>query len=70
MTRKDYELIAKVLRNSDQIIDDMALEALAKNFAEALESENPRFDRRRFIFASTFTDTKKREAQAQLMASN
>ena len=51
MTRKDYELIAKVLRNSDEIIDEMALEAIAENFANELESTNPRFNPARFLSA-------------------
>jgi hypothetical protein len=68
MTRKDYELIAKVLRESDGIIDQMALEALAENLAEALEQTNPRFDARKFIFASTWTETKKRETLATIDA--
>lgn len=52
MTRKDYELIARVLRNSGEMIDEMALEALAENFADELADTNPRFDRDRFISAS------------------
>jgi hypothetical protein len=52
MTRKDYQLIAEVLNYSlDAIIDDMALEALASNFADELALDNPRFDRARFLAA-------------------
>ncbi len=58
MTRKDYQLIARVLRNSDEMIDEMALEALVENFAEALSAENPRFDSKRFIGASLGISTK------------
>jgi len=52
MTRKDYNLIAEVLRDSlDLIVDDLALEALASNFADELATDNPRFDRARFLAA-------------------
>ena len=52
MTRKDYQLIAEVLNYSlDAIIDDMALKALASNFADELALDNPRFDRARFLAA-------------------
>jgi hypothetical protein len=52
MTRKDYQLIAEILNYSlDAIIDDMALEALASNFADELALDNPRFDRARFLAA-------------------
>ena len=52
MTRKDYNLIAEVLSYSlNAIIDDMALEALASNFADELALDNPRFDRARFLAA-------------------
>ena len=52
MTRKDYNLIAEVLRDSlDLIVDDLALEALASNFADELALDNPRFDRARFLAA-------------------
>jgi hypothetical protein len=52
MTRKDYELIAKVLKDftpedgvfieRNQIVEDLA---------KALATENPRFDRERFLVA-------------------
>ena len=52
MTRKDYKLIAEILRDSlDAIIDDLALEALASNFADELAKDNPRFNRERFLKA-------------------
>lgn len=68
MTRKDYELIARVLRNADEMIDEMALEALAENFADELAETNPRFDRARFISAATMTDTKKAQILAKVGA--
>ena len=49
MTRKDYVVIAEVIKNLDEVIDSYALEVLADNMAEALESYNPRFDRARFL---------------------
>lgn len=52
MTRKDYVLISDILRDAlDSIIDDMALEALASNFADELAADNPRFDYARFLRA-------------------
>jgi hypothetical protein len=47
MTRKDYELIAKVIANAK--FNDVDL--LAKELAKALELENPRFDAVRFLSA-------------------
>jgi hypothetical protein len=51
MTRKDYVVIAEVIKNLDEVLDSYALEVLADNMAEALESDNPRFDRARFLVA-------------------
>lgn len=52
MTRKDFELIAKVLKGSEnRIIDDLALEGLAETFADYLTDTNPNFDRARFLTA-------------------
>ena len=50
MTRKDYQLIADVLRNSD--ISDSARSLLALNFAAALKRDNPRFKPVRFCMAT------------------
>ncbi len=45
MTKKDYELIAQVVRNlKDEVVDDLAHEAIVTNFIEELQSENPRFN--------------------------
>jgi hypothetical protein len=49
MTRKDYELIAEVLRNSDEVADLETLTALVEMFADRLEDENPRFNRETFF---------------------
>jgi hypothetical protein len=51
MTRKDYVMIADVIKNLDEVIDEYALEVLADNMADSLESDNPRFDRARFLSA-------------------
>ena len=50
MTRKDYELIADVLRNSDLPGNIRSL--LALNFAAALKRDNPRFKPTRFCQAT------------------
>lgn len=51
MTRKDFQLIADVLRNADEIIDADAMEALASMFTARLVETNPNFDRARFLTA-------------------
>lgn len=61
MTKKDYQLIAGVLKQSladDQAIMQLhqnALTATAKAMAEALAAENPRFDRTKFLEACGVT---------------
>ena len=53
MTRKDYQLIASVLKNyaTEGIpVDDR--DAIAYDLADALGADNPRFDRDRFLVAS------------------
>lgn len=58
MTRKDYELIAKVLREfgepngqgeNSRPVDDR--DEIAYLLASALQAENPRFDRAKFLRA-------------------
>lgn len=54
MTRKDYELIARVLRDKHERWDatgQMAVRAIAEAFATELATTNPRFDRARFLKA-------------------
>ena len=51
MTRKDYQLIANVITNLDEVIDPIAFEVLVENMAEALQADNPRFDSKRFASA-------------------
>ena len=53
MTRKDYQLIASVLKNyaTEGIpVDDR--DAIAYDLADALAADNPRFDRDRFLIAA------------------
>lgn len=55
MTRKDYELIAEVLRNfvgdTGDVIDR---DKMALELANALAQDNPRFNRERFLVASGY----------------
>jgi len=53
MTRKDFELIAKVIANFPRIdyATESTLEEIAEDFATALSKENPRFDTARFLKA-------------------
>jgi ABC-type branched-subunit amino acid transport system ATPase component len=56
MTRKDFELIAHVLRTSPHLraLDELAAEvrdSLAQEFANALANTNERFDRAKFLKA-------------------
>jgi hypothetical protein len=57
MTRKDYVILAEVIKNLDEVIDSYALEVLADNMADALESDNPRFNRHRFLVACGVYDS-------------
>jgi hypothetical protein len=53
MTRKDYELIAKVLNDfaaEGRPVDDR--DAIAYSLAAALAANNPRFDREKFLIAA------------------
>jgi hypothetical protein len=53
MTRKDYQLIAAVLKSyaTEGIpVDDR--DAIAYDLADALAKDNPRFDRERFLVAA------------------
>lgn len=51
MTRKDFQLIAEVIRNADEIADEMTLSAIAENLADALSTTNPLFNRALFLDA-------------------
>ena len=56
MTRKDYVMIAEILkfnrRDFNEGEDGLSLlNILAHQFANSLEDDNPRFDRARFLVA-------------------
>jgi hypothetical protein len=51
VTRKDFELIAKVIANLDGIRNSDH-EFVAERFADALAGTNSQFDRKRFLAAS------------------
>ena len=51
MTKKDYELIAEVIKNLDEVIDPEAYSVLVVKLAGALAGDNPRFDGIRFAQA-------------------
>lgn len=61
MTRKDFELIAKVLRTADEVADQETIEALADMFADALAGTNPSFNRELFIAKATATESRRAE---------
>lgn len=58
MTRKDYELIAQVLKDSSDCMDELSMAALIDNFATELQNQNPRFNREQFIWAAGSTPLK------------
>ena len=51
MTRKDFELIAKTIREARLSHSDRV--NLAWDFANVLSTTNPRFDEYRFVIAAT-----------------
>lgn len=54
MSKKDYELIARVLRravDSPNYADRVGGQRLARDFADALAEANPRFARETFLGA-------------------
>ena len=62
MTRKDYQLIADVLRTTDLPGNIRSL--LALNFAAALKQDNPRFKPVRFCMATMPTSIESEEIKA------
>jgi hypothetical protein len=53
MTRKDYQLIASVLKKfTSEGGDVIERDALAYDLADALGADNPRFNRDRFLVAA------------------
>jgi len=53
MTRKDYQLIAEVFANFGQMIEleETIGAEIARELANVLQNDNPRFDRARFLDA-------------------
>lgn len=51
MTRKDYVKTAEILSDVSDVIDDVVLYALAKDFSDYFAKDNPNFDRTRFFRA-------------------
>jgi hypothetical protein len=54
MTKKDYELIAKAINwgvNGNTVVVDGDVHAIIYNLANALENNNAKFDRDRFLTA-------------------
>lgn len=52
MTRKDFQLIADVLKgHQDGGAHDVVIRGLALSFAIELAKTNPRFDKQRFVKA-------------------
>lgn len=51
MTRKDFELIAGVISNSQGLTRGGVMDTLAERLADALATTNPNFDRARFLKA-------------------
>jgi hypothetical protein len=55
MTRKDYQLIASVLKNFVGDMGDVIdRDAMALELAKALGADNPRFDRDKFLLAAGY----------------
>lgn len=53
MTKKDYQLIAGIIQNLDEMVDEYTLVGIAEVFAQALAGTNPLFDSERFISYAT-----------------
>lgn len=60
MTKKDYELIAEVLRvelvswnRTDDILARAAVRSVARTLSDRFQEDNPNFDRARFVQAIT-----------------
>lgn len=57
MSRKDYEMIAAVIRwrvNNPGLVDKLTLGLIAADLGMALKADNPRFDRDKFLEACGF----------------
>ena len=52
MTRKDYVMIADILKGQQKAHNDLeTIEEIAYSFADVLEEVNPGFERHRFLVA-------------------
>lgn len=51
MTRKDFQLIAGIIANLDEVIEPEGLRILAEEMADGLATTNPAFNRPLFIKA-------------------
>jgi hypothetical protein len=51
MSRKDYEMIVRVLNDPTLHLPDAKRNALASRFADELQKDNPNFNRSRFMKA-------------------
>ncbi len=56
MTRKDYELIAGVIKNSCDIKTNQTAQRIAQGFCTVLRADNNRFDDTRFLKACGMTN--------------
>jgi 2C-methyl-D-erythritol 2,4-cyclodiphosphate synthase len=54
MTRKDYVAIAEAIALTVESYDDVAVHAVADAIASVFASDNPRFDRGKFLTACGF----------------
>lgn len=61
MTRKHFEAIAHTLDANQAPL------SLVSDFADMLEESNPRFDRQRFVVASTLNLRSQQEHEARML---
>lgn len=54
MTRKDYVETATILLDHSDVVEDVVLYSIAKDFANYFVKDNPRFDETRFLQACGF----------------
>jgi hypothetical protein len=73
MTRKDYELIAQILkaqielsRSYGETDGELAVVNIAYDLADSLALDNPRFNRERFLIASGVNESPLEVARALL----
>lgn len=67
MTRKDYVTIARIIRDhpTNTPAARYDIEGIARHFADVLEYENSRFDRKRFLTACDVPRGKVSNEQAE-----